>query len=97
MQFRHFDQLRHVADIEPAVLTRRERLERWAELLSREPERRLKTLEEIEFVPRQCAERPRQRAPAHAAIFGITGNIAGCYSDQSGLLVRNIRVVTRRD
>ena len=33
------------------VMTRRERLERWAELLERDPNRRLKALMRVEFAP----------------------------------------------
>src|SRR5688572_13791068 len=64
MEHRDIDQIRGLADVQPSppqqVLTRRERLERWAELLERDPNRRLSTLGEIEFAPR--AERPSMRA-----------------------------------
>jgi hypothetical protein len=52
MEHKTFDQLRRVADIHAAErrsLSRRERLERWAEVLEREPSRRLRSLGEIEF------------------------------------------------
>jgi hypothetical protein len=54
MEFKRPDQLRRLADISteaPKTMTRRERLARWQELLARQPERMLKTLEEIEFRP----------------------------------------------
>jgi hypothetical protein len=64
MKHTRLDELRHVAAIETmpvrAPMSRRERLERWAEVLESAPERRLKTLEEMEFVPRD--ERPFMRA-----------------------------------
>lgn len=63
MEYRPVEQLRGVADLHaatPAALTRRERLERWAEVLEREPERRLRSLGEIEFHPR--SERSSMRA-----------------------------------
>lgn len=63
MEYKPVDQLRTVADLsvaDPACLTRGERLERWAELLEREPEARLRSLGEIEFHPRD--ERPLMRA-----------------------------------
>jgi hypothetical protein len=62
MEFKRPDQLRRLADISdaPKTMTRRERLARWHDLLAREPERLLKTLEEIEFRPE--AERGRMRA-----------------------------------
>jgi len=64
MKHTHVDELRRLADIGPVPvrppMTRRERLERWAELLESDPERRLRTLEEMEFVPRD--ERAAMRA-----------------------------------
>jgi hypothetical protein len=63
MEFKHHDQLRRLADIHvatPPAMTRRERLERWAEILAREPQRRLKTLDEIDLKPE--AERAAMRA-----------------------------------
>jgi len=52
MEHKTFDQLRRVADVHAAErrsLSRRERLERWADVLEREPSRRLRSLGEIEF------------------------------------------------
>jgi hypothetical protein len=60
MEHKHLDQLRSVADIEPGSLTREERLQRWIELLERNPSRRLNTLGEIEYQP------PAERALARA-------------------------------
>ena len=64
MKHTHLDELRQRAEIGDApirtAMTRLERLERWAEIMEREPERRLRTLEEMEFVPRD--ERPLMRA-----------------------------------
>jgi hypothetical protein len=63
MEYKPVEQLRTLADLHdaaPTCLTRRERLERWAEVLQREPEARLRALGEIEFHPRQ--ERPFMRA-----------------------------------
>jgi hypothetical protein len=51
MEHKHLDQLRSVADVEPGSLTREERLQRWIELLERNPSRRLNTLGEIEYQP----------------------------------------------
>jgi hypothetical protein len=57
MEHKRVDQLRSVADIgyqlPKEMLTRRERLERWAQLLDRDPLRRLHSLGEIEFQPVQ--------------------------------------------
>jgi hypothetical protein len=63
MEFKRPDQLRRLADIStevPKTMTRRERLARWHGLLAREPDRMLKTLEEIEFRPK--AERALMRS-----------------------------------
>jgi hypothetical protein len=64
MKHARLDELRHLAEIGTAPvrspMSRRERLERWAEVLEADPDRRLKTLEEIEFIPRD--ERPGLRA-----------------------------------
>jgi hypothetical protein len=51
MEHKHLDQLRSVADVEPGSLTRQERLQRWIDLLERNPSRRLNTLGEIEYQP----------------------------------------------
>lgn len=63
MEYKPVEQLRTLADLHvaaPACLTRRERLERWAEVLEREPDARLRALGEIEFQPRHA--RPLMRA-----------------------------------
>ncbi|WP_377035149.1 hypothetical protein [Microvirga sp. GCM10011540] len=51
MEHKHLDQLRSVADVQPRSLTRQERIERWIELLERNPTRRLNSLGEIEYKP----------------------------------------------
>ena len=63
MEHKPVEALRLLADLHdgvPNVLSRRERLERWAAVLEREPERRLRSLGEIEFTPE--AERAALRA-----------------------------------
>jgi hypothetical protein len=65
MEHKTLEEIRDVADIQPSWLDRRpitkcERLERWAEVLERQGGRRLKTLYEIEYLPR--AERAVLRA-----------------------------------
>jgi hypothetical protein len=77
-----------VADVEIAQtrpLTRRERLERWAELLEREPSRKLKSLGEIEF--RSQTERDAMRAdesPLALAYADPLLRIDGLASDKLG-------------
>lgn len=51
MEHKHLDQLRSVADVQPRSMTRQERLQRWVELLERNPTRRLNSLGEIEYKP----------------------------------------------
>lgn len=64
MEYKSVEQLRDVADVRVAErrpMTRREKLERWAELLERDPARRLRSLGEIET--KAPAERLLMRSP----------------------------------
>jgi hypothetical protein len=85
MEYRPVEQLRDVADLHPATslpLTRRERLERWADALDREPGARLRSLGEIEFHPR--SERPYMRtdgSPLTVAYADPALRAAGLRSD----------------
>ncbi len=63
MEHKPVEKLRCVAEvseIKQGFLSRRERLERWAEVLSRQPKRRLRSLGEIEFTPEE--KRPELRS-----------------------------------
>jgi len=63
MEHKEINQVRSFADIQPIsppAMTRRERLDRWAEVLDRDPDRRLNTLGEIELA--HPSERPSMRA-----------------------------------
>lgn len=54
MKYRTFEDMMRVADLAQvghARMSRRERLERWAELLMQEPDRRLRPLYRLEFMP----------------------------------------------
>lgn len=85
MEHRPVEELRIVADVHPPLLSHRERLERWAECLASEPARRLKSLGEIEFTPRQ--ERPALRAdnsPLTVAFEDPALRAAGLDSDRLG-------------
>ena len=63
MKYRSLEQISLEADVHPdAGMSRRERLERWAELLERQPKRRLSTIEGTEFGSRR--EREAKRADA---------------------------------
>ncbi|MGY2048450.1 hypothetical protein [Methylobacterium sp. JK268] len=74
MEHQPLRHLRDIADVEPVpglLEGRRARLERWAEILEREPTRTFTTLEEIEFVPRRM----------RAAIRADNSPIALAYAD----------------
>lgn len=53
MKHQAFDELKKIADVSvphAPVMTRRERLERWANLLDREPDRRFGTFHQTEYM-----------------------------------------------
>jgi hypothetical protein len=84
------EQLLQIAEVKPAeILTRRERLERWAELLERDPAIKLHTLDQIEFQPK--AARPSMRAdgsPLTVAYNDPVLRAAGLNSDRLGDAMR---------
>ena len=84
------EELLEIAEVKPAeILTRRERLERWAELLERDPVIRLHTLDQIEFQPK--AARPSMRAdgsPLTVAYNDPVLRAAGLNSDRLGDAMR---------
>ncbi|PVE23723.1 hypothetical protein DC522_14060 [Microvirga sp. KLBC 81] len=88
MEHRPLSELGHVADLKPSevpVLSKRERLDRWAELLEREPDRLLRTLDEIEWKPK--AVRLAMRADNSALTVAFTDPVlrtAGLLSDRFG-------------
>lgn len=88
MEHRPVEQLRLIADVRiggHSFLSRRERLERWAECLAADPKRRLKSLGEIEFTPK--AERYAMRAdnsPLTVAFQDPVLRAEGLQSDQFG-------------
>jgi hypothetical protein len=89
MEHKPLTELDHVADLTPASrtvpLSRRERLERWAEILERRPDRTLRTLEEIEWKPR--SERLAFRAdgsPLSVAFADPVLRSEGLKSDRLG-------------
>jgi hypothetical protein len=64
MEYKTIEDLRDVAEVhvaERALMTRREKLERWASLLERDPARRIRSLGEIEL--KSPSERPNMRSP----------------------------------
>jgi hypothetical protein len=89
MEHKPIADLSRVADVHPVplrpVMSRRERLERWAEVLEREPMRLLKSLEEIEW--RSSAERLDIRAdgsPLTVAFEDPVLRAEGLASDRLG-------------
>ncbi len=89
MEHKHVDHLRSVADVGTSfpkgVMTRRERLERWAELLEHEPDKKLFSLGEIEFRP--VSERGSLRAdnsPLSVAYADPLLRTQGLESDRLG-------------
>jgi hypothetical protein len=89
MEHRPLSQLSHIADLKLSssvpVLSKRERLDRWAELLEREPERMLATLEGIEWKPK--AERRALRADNSALAVAFADPVlrtSGLASDRFG-------------
>jgi hypothetical protein len=88
MEHKPLVELNALADLKPAPrapMSRRERLDRWAELLEGEPDRLLKTLEEIEWKPK--AARLAMRAdgsPLAVAFADPVLRTEGLASDRLG-------------
>lgn len=88
MEHRPLSELGHVADLKPSqnpVLSKRERLDRWAELLERDPDRVLRTLDEIEWKPKNV--RHGMRADGSALTVAFEDPVlrtAGLLSDRFG-------------
>ena len=71
MKHQTLDQLHAVADIDPLVplATRTEKIERWAELLDRNPLRCLAALTGTEYLyPGDARRSPGGRIPAHGCL-----------------------------
>jgi hypothetical protein len=89
MEHKPYAEMSRVADVRSGpskpAMTRRERMERWAEVLEREPTRELKSLEEIEWKSR--AERRAIRAdgsPLTVAFEDPVLRAEGLASDRLG-------------
>ncbi|SCZ07446.1 hypothetical protein [Microvirga guangxiensis] len=88
MEHRPLSELGHVADLKPSQvpqLSKRERLDRWAELLEQKPDRLLRTLDEIEWKPK--AVRHAMRADDSALTVAFNDPVlrtAGLVSDRFG-------------
>ncbi len=93
MEHRPLSELSTVADVkipkQAPALSKRERLDRWAELLERDPTHVLRTLDEIEWKPK--AERLAMRADNSALTIAYSDPVLrseGLLSDRFGDAVR---------
>ena len=91
MEHRPLSELSSVADlkipedVKAPVLSKRERLDRWIDLLEWEPDRELRTLDEIDWQPK--AERRALRADGSALTIAYSDPVlrhAGLLSDRFG-------------
>ena len=89
MEHKPLSDLSNVADLVPetpkASLTRRERLERWIQVLDREPGRALNTLHQIEHKPRDARRASRvDNSPLSVAFNDPILRADGLASDRLG-------------
>ena len=90
MEHKPLSDLSRVADLAPenAPMTRCERLDRWIEVLEREPGRALKTLHEIEYKPPQVRRASRvDNSPPSLAFNDPILRADGLASDRLGDVV----------
>lgn len=97
MEHKPLSELGQIADLKQPLrapaLSRRERLDRWAELLERDPDRLLMTLDEIEWKPK--AERRQMRADGSALAVAYADTILradGLASNRFGDAVRFFQI-----
>jgi hypothetical protein len=88
MKHQTLDQLQVVAEVKPQlphVLSRSERLERWAQLLERSPNRRLSTLHQTEYQPINARDVMRtEGSPLSVAFEDSVLRDAGLKGDSYG-------------
>lgn len=88
MKHQALEQLRSVAEVEqdyPISMSRSQRLERWAELLEKQPHRLLSTLRETEYQPAAVRQTMRGDDTAIAVAFAdVTLRDAGMKDDSYG-------------
>ena len=89
MKYQSLEQIALEADVHPGVgMSRRERLERWAELLERQPRRRLSTIEGTEFGSRREREAKRSdHSPLTVAFEDLVLRGEGLGGDRVGDVV----------
>jgi hypothetical protein len=86
MKYQSLEQIALEADVHPGMgMSRRERLERWIELLERQPNRRLSTIEGTEFGSRREREAKRSdHSPLTVAFEDPVLRAAGLRGDRVG-------------
>jgi predicted protein tyrosine phosphatase len=86
MKYKSLEQIAPEADVHPGLgMSRRERLERWAELLERQPNRRLSTIEGTEFGRRREREAKRaDSSPLTVAFEDPLLGVEGLRGDRVG-------------
>jgi hypothetical protein len=86
MKYQSLEQIALEADVDPAMgMSRRERLERWVELLEQRPHRRLSTIEGTEFGSRREREAKRaDHSPLTVAFEDPVLRAAGLRGDRIG-------------
>jgi hypothetical protein len=86
MKYRSLEQIALEADVRRGLgMSRRERLERWAELLERQPNRRFSTIEGTEFGSRREREARRaDHSPLSVAFEDPVLRAAGLRGDRVG-------------
>jgi hypothetical protein len=86
MKYKGLEQIALEADVHPDLgMSRRERLERWVELLERRPHRRLSTIEGTEFGSRREREAKRaDHSPLTVAFEDPVLRAAGLRGDRVG-------------
>ena len=86
MKYQSLEQIALEADVHPGVgLSRRERLERWVELLEQQPDRRSSTIEGTEFGSRREREAKRaDHSPLTVAFEDPVLRAAGLRGDRIG-------------
>ena len=101
MKHQTLEQLRIVAEINQdnlrQAMSRSERLERWAELLERNPDRRLSTLHQTEYQPVRARGAMRgDGSPISVAFEDPVLRVAGLESDNYGEAKRFFELTDRQ-
>jgi hypothetical protein len=101
MKHQTLEQLQNVAEVDRGyrrqAMSRSERLERWAELLERNPDRRLWTLHQTEYQPAEARATMRgDGSPISAAFEDPVLHAAGLENDSYGEAKRFFELTDRQ-